>query len=235
MVLPWTSSPGGSGLDSSWPSPSSSSSPASRSMVGVAAGDRGMRRWFELVAAVLMIASVLLAGDRARAAAERFDASPALCVDRRPCFERARWRRSAFAEAEVDEAIARCSLTLRDAAPQPVACTCTGTSSTPHGDLLMTLLHEWVATASSRLIADPENQGFPTERASSTGRTPWRAGCPCTHADRRPTGAERSDMEARVAVLRRRADRRGGAWWGFLGFDDCRRERDVVGSPSSMR
>ncbi len=94
------------------------------------------------------------------------------------------------------------------------------------GGLLMSVRAEWTAPGVEPELPDPTNQGWPY----ADGFGHWAEALSAGHAIQGlfsdADGVERWDMEvtevrSHVAV----PVSVGGAWWGFVGFDDCERER----------
>jgi diguanylate cyclase (GGDEF)-like protein/PAS domain S-box-containing protein len=93
------------------------------------------------------------------------------------------------------------------------------------GSLLMSILHEWSAPGVP--ATDPEhNHDWPYDDGFAHWATALAAGRPVQTRFSEATGPELQDMRdsgirSHVAV----PVTVGGAWWGFVGFDDCERER----------
>jgi diguanylate cyclase (GGDEF)-like protein/PAS domain S-box-containing protein len=94
------------------------------------------------------------------------------------------------------------------------------------GRRTMSIIHEWTARGIAPTIQDPENQDHPYaegfqhwERAMMDGRPVQTRRSEAGEIERRDMESEdvRSVLAVPVFV--------DGAWWGYIGFDDCERER----------
>lgn len=98
------------------------------------------------------------------------------------------------------------------------------------GQTLMSMRQEWCADGARSILEDPTNQRFPY----SAGYMHWfrkmRDGLPVQVRLSDTSGTEREDMEAEgslaVAAVPVYV---AGEWWGFLGVDDCERDREWSG------
>ena len=185
--------------------------------------------WLEVVAAVLMIISVLqlltVLGRsrtlrRQSAALRRQEAvlrASAIAAER-------------FSEADVEESIDAVLATL-GAAARASRVYVFRNELDAVGGLLMTLLHEWVDEGIERVGTDPENQRYPYRNGFEHWSNAFARGLP-VHARRSETdGLEHADMVATGSLSFAAVPIFvTGRWWGFLGFDDCRRERDWSGA-----
>ena len=95
------------------------------------------------------------------------------------------------------------------------------------GRLLMSITNEYTAEGAAPTIGDTENHRYPYDEGFSHWREALSHGKPIQTICSRATGVEREDMASEgvlsylvVPVFS------GGSWWGFLGFDDCRAERE---------
>ena len=192
-------------------------------MVGVAMAT-DVWLWLELVAAVLMITAVLLVlivRGRSRTLRRQSGA-----LRRQEAVLRASAvAAERLAEAEVDETIDAVLSTLGEAARASRVYVFRNELDAS-GDLLMTLRHEWADDDVAPLAPDPENHQYPYRNGFEHWSNAFAHGLP-VHARRSETdGAERADMVATGSLSFAAVPIFvAGSWWGFLGFDDCRRER----------
>jgi PAS domain S-box-containing protein len=99
------------------------------------------------------------------------------------------------------------------------------------GGLLMSLCAEWVAPGVTPMIDDPINQSYPY----ADGFERWRELLSTGHVVHGPVdehpAAEREDAASEgIRSLCVVPIRVGGAWWGFMGFDDCEQPRGWTAS-----
>jgi diguanylate cyclase (GGDEF)-like protein len=94
------------------------------------------------------------------------------------------------------------------------------------GTLLMSIEHEWLARGVAPTSSDPENRAYPYDRGFAHWEAQLSQGLPLQVVRSASSGMELDDLEdtgtqssVAVPVFVE------GTWWGFLGFDDCRRER----------
>jgi diguanylate cyclase (GGDEF)-like protein/PAS domain S-box-containing protein len=90
----------------------------------------------------------------------------------------------------------------------------------------MSIRYEWVADLVARTIHDPENVGYPYEQGFSHWERELSAGRPMQVGLDEADDIERRDMQSEgvrtyvvVPVFA------AGRWWGFMGLDDCERQR----------
>ncbi|MEX0991649.1 MAG: EAL domain-containing protein [Actinomycetota bacterium] len=95
------------------------------------------------------------------------------------------------------------------------------------GSLVMSQVMEWTGEGVSPTIDDPENQAYPYARGFQRWEALMSTGKVLHGLRRDMPEAEQVDMESEgilsmacVPVFA------GDEWWGFIGFDDCRTERD---------
>jgi diguanylate cyclase (GGDEF)-like protein len=94
------------------------------------------------------------------------------------------------------------------------------------GALLMSIEQEWLARGVPPTSADPENLGYPYDEGFGHWVEQLSQGQPIQLVRSASSGMELQDMDetgTRSAVMVPVFVE--SAWWGFLGFDDCRRER----------
>jgi diguanylate cyclase (GGDEF)-like protein/PAS domain S-box-containing protein len=93
------------------------------------------------------------------------------------------------------------------------------------GRLTMSIAAEWTAPGIAATITDPQNQDHPYARFSH-----WEValgtGAPVQMTRSQASEVARLDMDAEgVLSLLAVPVFVGDTWWGFIGFDDCERER----------
>src|SRR5262249_2007642 len=94
------------------------------------------------------------------------------------------------------------------------------------GRLLMSIRHEWHSPAVAPASARPENQSFPYRPGFERWESELRAGSTIQGLLREFPGPERAAMEAMdIVSLVLVPIFTGQDWWGFMGFDECSRER----------
>ena len=94
------------------------------------------------------------------------------------------------------------------------------------GVLLMSIEHEWLAPGIAPTTTDPENRGYPYERGFAHWQTRLTQGLQVQVKRSASSGVELQDLQetgafSSVIVPVFVEDE----WWGFMGFDDCERER----------
>ncbi len=100
-------------------------------------------------------------------------------------------------------------------------------SRSDDGSLVMSQVAEWVAEGVSPTIDDPDNQAYPYERGFQRWEALMASGNVLHGRQSDMPAEERADMESEgilsmacVPVFA------GDQWWGFIGFDDCKTERE---------
>ncbi len=97
----------------------------------------------------------------------------------------------------------------------------------PAGRLLMSIRHEWVAEGIAPTIDDPENQDYPYANGFAHWERTLETGIPLQAHVSEVDGVQREDMEAQeVRSLTVVPVFVAGEWWGYLGIDDCRANRE---------
>ena len=192
-------------------------------MIGVARSP-DMRRWLDVVAVVLMAASsslVIVVRGRSRTLRRQSNT-----LHRQEAVLRATAvAAERFAEVDLHHAIASVLGELGEAAGASRVYVYRNELD-EHGQLAMSQLHEWVARGIDPTIDDPENQRYAYEAGFDHWSSALSRGEPVHTLRSQASGTELLDMEAEsimscvvtpIFV--------SGSWWGFLGFDDCARER----------
>ena len=90
------------------------------------------------------------------------------------------------------------------------------------GRLLMSIRHEWVAEGIAPTIEDPENQDYPYANGFAHWERTLEKGIPLQAHVSEVDGVEREGMEPEEVRSRTVVPVFvAGAWWGYLGIDDC--------------
>ncbi len=99
-----------------------------------------------------------------------------------------------------------------------------GTS--PTGESLCSQRYEWTAAAASAQLDNPELQNVPYAEVLPSWVAPLSSGKPIQGPPRDFPSPARELLESQdIQSLLVCPITVGGEWWGFVGFDDCRTER----------
>ena len=94
------------------------------------------------------------------------------------------------------------------------------------GTLLMSIEHEWLAPGIAPTTSDPENRGYPYDRGFAHWQARLTQGLQMQIKRSASSGVELEDLVQTGAfttvIVPVFVDEE---WWGFMGFDDCVRER----------